>query len=318
MYDVIGIDMPCVDLNVNVQTFPRVNGGEQVRQSSWQGGGKVASGMVAAARLGAGGCMLGAVGDDNYGRFVLRDFQRHGIETKHMKVRKWETTSFSLVLSDYETQGRSIVYQLGSAPRLSPREIEPEQIAGCKYLFVASTDDAVLRAMQIARQAGVKVMMDADTYSEPLGGLIPQIDLFIASEFVYRELFSDEAYEKNCRSIQALGPEVVVFTFGERGCAGVSQEGFFQLPAFKVTVRDTVGAGDVYHGAFLAGLLSGRTVMETARLASAVSAIKCTRIGGRAGIPDMRTAERFLKDGTIDYTEIDQRVAFYQRGLENV
>lgn len=64
--------------------------------------------------------------------------------------------------------------------------------------------------------------------------------------------------------------------------------------------------------------LKDRGVMECARAASAVSAIKCTRIGGRAGIPNSETLQKFLDTGEIDYTEIDERVNFYRRGLEHV
>ena len=90
---------PCVDLAVNVDVFPKPNGGKGVRDLSWQGGGKVATGMVAAARLGAKCAMLGAVGDDDYGKFVLRDFERHGIDVHGMQVRPGQTTSLSIVLS---------------------------------------------------------------------------------------------------------------------------------------------------------------------------------------------------------------------------
>ena len=124
--------------------------------------------------------------------------------------------------------------------------------------------------------------------------------------------------EEECREIFASGPKIVVFTFGEKGCVGYSKEGFFVLPAFSVDVVDTVGAGDVFHGAFLAQLLKGQSVMECARAASAVSAIKCTRIGGRAGIPNSETLQKFLDTGEIEYTEIDERVNFYRRGLEHV
>ena len=81
-------------------------------------------------------------------------------------------------------------------------------------------------------------------------------------------------------------------------------------------MQDTVGAGDVFHGAYLTGLLRGYDALEAARLATAVSCIKCTRIGGRAGIPDLKTAEVFLRTGKIDYREIDERVDFYGRRLQ--
>jgi len=109
-----------------------------------------------------------------------------------------------------------------------------------------------------------------------------------------------------------------VFTFGEKGCVGLDREGFFRLPAFQVEAQDTVGAGDVFHGAFLAALLKGYSLKECARYASGTSAIKCTRIGGRAGIPNEQVLEQFLRTGIIDYTEIDQRVEYYRKGLDYV
>ena len=70
-FDVIGLDSPCVDLAVNVRCFPKPNGAERIQNLSWQGGGKVASGMVAAARLGLCCGIMGNVGDDKYGTFCL-------------------------------------------------------------------------------------------------------------------------------------------------------------------------------------------------------------------------------------------------------
>jgi len=318
MLDVIGIDMPCIDLNVNVKKFPKPNGGERIEKMTWQGGGKVASGMVAAARLGAKCAMTGAVGNDVNGRFCIKDFQYHGIDVSGMRIREGCTTSLSVVLSDAETGGRSIMSNPGNSPRYAPDEIDADAIRSAKYLFVAYITDTVKEAIRIAREAGVTVVIDADGYSEELMECIPLIDVFIASDFCYKKMYQSEDHEANCRDTMAKGPKIVIFTRGEKGCVGVSDQGFFNIPAFKVDVVDTVGAGDVYHGGFIAGLISGRTVEETARFASAVSAIKCTRIGGRAGIPTTAIVERFLKDGVIEGEELDQRVEYYTRGLEHV
>jgi len=74
----------------------------------------------------------------------------------------------------------------------------------------------------------------------------------------------------------------------------------------------------VFHGAFIFGLLQGWDAEKTAGFSSAVSAIKCTRLGGRAAIPDYKTVEKFIKTGEIDYTEIDKRVEFYKEGMINM
>ena len=77
------------------------------------------------------------------------------------------------------------------------------------------------------------------------------------------------------------------------------------------------GAGDVFHGAFNYAWLQGWDVPTCARFSSAVSAIKCTRSGGRAGIPTLETVQKYLDTGKIDYTEIEERVAHYRKGMFN-
>ena len=145
---------------------------------------------------------------------------------------------------------------------------------------------------------------------------ISWIDVFIGSEFVYEKMLEvGKSVKENCEYLYNKGPEIVIFTFGEKGCAGISKEGFFEIPAFDVDVKDTVGAGDVFHGAFLAAIVKGLSPKDAARFASGVAAIKCTRIGGRAGIPDLETAQHFMETGVINYTDIDARVEFYKRGI---
>ena len=317
MFDIVGACQPCMDLCMNVAVFPKPNGGATVRQISWQGGGKVATGLAAAGRLGAKCAMMGAVGDDIFGAFCLRDLERHGVDTGGFVVRAGQSTPLVNVLSDSETGGRCFIGCPGTADRLSFAESDKTYIHNTKYFFVTIMDAETEAMVRYARDTGAQVVIDADSYSEETMGKLSLINVFIASESVLAALGGDCGNAKEvARSIMQKGPKIVVFTLGANGCAGASKEGSFKLPAFDVDVVDTVGAGDVYHGAFIVGLLDGLSVAETARFASGASAIKCTRIGGRAGIPNRAVLKQFLADGTIDYTEIDERVAFYERGIE--
>lgn len=316
-FEIAGYDMPCVDLAVNVDVFPKPNGGTGVNALSWQGGGKVASGMTAAARLGAQCAILGAVGSDDYGRFCRKDFQRHGVDTSGLVGREGETTSLSIVISDRETEGRSIIYRHGSAQPPAPEELDREIIENCQWFFICHVTGTAMSAVRMAKAAGAKILVDADSYSSELMERIGLIDVFIGSEFCYDVLFHDKNYEENCRSLCEKGPSTVIFTLGPKGSAGYSREcGAFRLPAHQVPVVDTTGAGDVFHGAYLAGMVRGLDPKEAARLATAAACIKCTRMGGRAGVPDWETAQEFLRSGHIDYTEIDKRAAFYAERLQ--
>lgn len=316
-FDAIGIESPCIDFALNVDQLPSPNLGAELFDYSWQGGGKLSTGMLAAARLGARCALMGPIGDDVFSRSCLHDFERHGVITSHLKVKEG-TTSLSVVISDHETHGRSIIHKAGSASEITEADVDFSLLAQAKYFYLSKFTDINIKACRLAREQGVKVFMDADSYRPGMEEFIPLVDVFVASEFVYDALFGDRDFEKNCRKTRDMGPSIAVYTFGEKGCCGMGEEGYFFLPAYQVPVTDTLGAGDVFHGAFLAGLLRGWGAEETARFASAVAAIKCTSPGGRSGIPTFEAALRFMETGELPTKESLARLEFYRRGLENI
>ncbi len=320
VYDVVGIDTPNVDLVLNFDTFPKPDSFVQTNAQSWQGGGKVATGLVAAARLGAKTAVLGAVGDDRYGGFCLADFARHGVDTGGLLVRKGERTPLAVVLSDRETGSRTIVWTPGTAAPIAAEEIPPGYLGHTKWFYIAGADDATLSLAAAARAAGAKVLVDADFHEGDFARCLPYVDVFIASEFVFRSLCGEGADPVSaCEALRKQGPGIAVVTLGKHGCAGAAPEGSFRLPAYtNVDIVDTLGAGDVFHGAFLTGLLQEWGAEECARFASAVAAIKCTQVGGRAGIPDIATARKFMETGIIDGAELAARAEFYKRGIDHV
>jgi sugar/nucleoside kinase (ribokinase family) len=218
------------------------------------------------------------------------------------------------------TEGRSFLAVFGSCGPLKPEHIPEDYIASARYIHFYQVTPATVYAAKLARKRGIKTSFDGDVYEKITEDNLDLIDILIGSEFFYVERFKDREFKnlrENCFALKRRGPEIVVITLGSRGCAGVYGDTYFESPGFPVEVVDTTGAGDVFHGAFLFGLLKGYDVEYTARFANAASAIKCTRQGGRAGIPKLAAIDRFLKDGFIDYSEIDQRVEFYKNGIWN-
>jgi ribokinase len=88
---------------------------------------------------------------------------------------------------------------------------------------------------------------------------------------------------------------VTTVTLGERGSVTFADHEIIEIPAFKVNVVDTTGAGDVFHGGYIYGLLQGWPVRECVRFASAAAALKCRELGGRTGIPSLGEVMRFLE-----------------------
>lgn len=311
--DVIGIGTPCADFLVNLQELPLTNQNRRIEEYSWQCGGKVATALAALARLGAETGVIGVVGSCALGRFCVEDFRRHGVDTSRLIVDEGKETSFSLVISEKKTGGRNIIYHPGDNRTLAVSDLSRDYIESGEFLHLEAATPVTETAAQWAREAGAKVVFDGDGFHKKTVEMFPLIDVFIGSGFFYQGYAGGDSLEQACQRIRETGPQIAVFTLGERGCAGLDGEEYFEEPGFKVDAVDTTGAGDVFHGAFIYGLLKGWKIRETARFANAAAAVKCTCIGGRAGIPDLEAVEKFLKSGAIDDAWREERINMYRR-----
>ena len=313
MPDIIGLGTPIKDLLVAIDEMPPQDGAALARSFSSQGGGKVASAIVAAARLGMDTGMIAVLGDDAKGRFCVEDFRRHGVDVSHVKLLPGKSSPYCLSIAEKKNENRRFIGILGNSGRVDPDTLDLDYIASARLLHLESGDAASMKAARFAREHGVTVAMDADSYSPALEAMEPYVDLFIASAFYVKGRFPNASLEEGLRAIAGHGCRVVVFTLGSKGCIGYSDGKYFSLPAFSgLQVVDTTGAGDVFHGGFISAWLMGRDAESCARFASAVSYIKCTRLGGRAGIPTRDMVEYFLQNGVLpENTDLDERSAFY-------
>ena len=319
-FDVVGIGHPCVDYAMRVERLPRPDAGSRVKNVSWQGGGVVPTGLVAAARLGLKCALIGVTGDDLMGQFCYQDLKDHGIDVSQLKIRENSETDMAVVLSDDETHGRSILYHSGQTRPLTQEEIDPDVLRGARFLYLDGCSEMYVEAAKLVKAEGGKVLIDAGIRDVGIyEKLLPYVDYFIGSAFLYRDSFPDGGdYAENLQKVRDFGPETVAFTFGSEGVRALDSQGYVEVPAFKVDVVDTLGAGDVFHGAFFYGLTHDYTLRDTIRFASAVSAIKCTAPGGRAGIPTEQTVLKFLETGEIDREEIEARVVKYSKGIDRI
>jgi len=286
---------------------------------SIQGGGKVATAMVAAARLGARVSVMTKVGQDEAGDFVISDFKRYGVDVSKTIIQGGCNTSIVFVLIDTKGNPRWVdpktikdwdlpepirhMVELveaqdrmdGVAFRNFTRD-ELEFVAEGKILlldcFLPECFDGVL----IARKERIATCLDM--YFHPdLTSLLRDITYCIASRRSAAEFTGKADPETACRKILELGPEVAGVTIGEEGSIFMTRMGgFLRQKAFEVQVVDTTGAGDVFHGAFCFGAVRGWDLPKIVEFSSAVSALKCRKLGGRAGMPFLEEVERFVRN----------------------
>ncbi|WP_279063424.1 sugar kinase [Lelliottia amnigena] len=258
------------------------------------GGGPAATAAVAAAKLGADVDFIGRVGDDDTGSRLLAELESLGVNTRFTRIFKGARSSQSAVLVD--ASGERIIANYPS-PDL-PAEADWLQDIDFSQWDVVLADvrwhDGAKQALTLARQQGVTTVLDADITPQDIADLVALSDHAAFSAPGLQRMTQIAEAESALKKAQTLTNGHVYVTQGKDGCYWLEKGALSHLPAFQIDVVDTTGAGDVFHGALAVGLAQNQPAQEAVRFASAVAALKCTRPGGRAGIPDCDQTRSFL------------------------
>ena len=297
MSELVGIGAAVFDTLLTTEGFPKEDTKLAATESLAQGGGPCATALVAARRLGIESEYLGTLGDDYHGQLVLDDFVRFGVETRHVVVKKGCHSFNSFIILNQLTGSRTCIWHRGTVPAPKADEIPVKAIRGAKVLHLDGHHlEAALSAARYAKKAGVKVCLDAGGVYLGIEELLPLVDLLMPSEEFALRFTKQNAAELAAQALyREYKPELIVITQGSRGGFIYNGEQYQYYPAFPVDVVDSNGAGDVFHGAFIAGYIKGMAYRSAAEFASAVSALKCTRLGARQSLPSFEKALAFLK-----------------------
>jgi sugar/nucleoside kinase (ribokinase family) len=297
--EVIGLGASTLDVINLVDHYPLAEDVFEAESIAFQGGGPVSTAMVTLARLGVNVAILDTVGDDWVGKVILDEYRREGVSTENIHVMEGRYSPVSTILVGGDGS-RSIVFHRGTTPGFAINDLPVELFRTARILHVNGRYwDTCLAACELARKNHMLVSFDggAGRYLSRFNEIVPYLDICIVARDFANKHAGSTILEDAAQLLLSQGPAIVVITDGERGSwIYPSQDEHFHQPAFKLAkVVDTTGAGDVYHGAFLFGLLQGYGLERTARLASAAAAIKCQSIGGRKGIPDLAELNAFLQ-----------------------
>jgi sugar/nucleoside kinase (ribokinase family) len=313
MPDVIGYGSAGMDLCLLLESVPVPDERCNMEQMSWQFGGTIGTGLCAAKMLGDCSCGLVSGYGGNVGELVKQDYLYHGIDVSRMIRSETGNSPLTIVMAFKDSNTRSFCGTGSTIPSLEEKDIDLGYLDTAKIIYVNRPDAGTLKAARYAKEHGIRVLIDADIRTEKLEELLVNVDYCISSEKCYRQLFPDGDIRENLKTYKSMCADgaVVIVTLGSKGLVGLDDEGYFEEPAMNVPVRDTSGCGDLFHGAYIAGLLRGMDHRTCAHYATGCSAIGATRIGCRAGIPTHQVLTKFLETGEIDYTEIDARIAHY-------
>ncbi len=300
--DIVGLGLATVDVLVRVSELPTWEHSTAMSAFMMEGGGPVGTALVAAARLGVRVGYVGTGGDDQVARLKRDTLTCEGVDVSRFVVRPGPERNVVLVCVDEATGERAFTL-LRDRHRnpLLPEELDRAYITSAAYLHLDGHHlEASLAAAQWMHAAGKRVMLDGARTDGPLRpgarDLVALTDILVCGEGYVQALTGYDDLFQAGRAALDLGPRIVVQTAGAQGCYTTTPHETFHTPAFDVPVVDTTGAGDVFHGAYLVALLKGWDLHRAADLATAVAALKCTRLGGRSGIPSLEQALGFLQE----------------------
>jgi sulfofructose kinase len=265
------------------------------------GGGMAANAAVAAARLGGMTSYWGRAGDDTGGHTMKSEMASYGVDVSHFRLFPGARSSTSAILVTGDGE-RAIINFRGSGIPDEPDWLPLDQVSKADAVLAdVRWVEGACKIFAAARAAGIPTVIDCEIATDAVfAATLPLADHAIFSEAGLRAFFGEQPIENDAhrlaalRRARALGCRVAAVTRGAEGTIWIDETGIHFQMAFTVNVIDTTGAGDVFHGAYTLALGEGRSVPDAMHFASAVAALKCTRRGGRAGIPDRTEVNAFL------------------------
>lgn len=259
-----------------------------------QGGGPAADVAVAVARLGLSVLFVTSIGDDDNGQRIIQDLKKEGIDTSRIAVRAGCNSPISYCWIDSAGK-RSVAWSKRNLKLLTAAEAPIDLIPHAKLLHLdGHHPDAAVAAAKVAHEAGVLVCLDAGTFTPRIEELLNLTDILIASEYFARKVTNKTDLNLALIDLLQYGARVTGITLGEGGSIFWNDGEILHCPIFELPVVDTTGAGDAFHAGFEFQYLHTSDLISCAKFASAVSGLKCGKLGARAGLPTLKQVKTFL------------------------
>jgi ribokinase len=267
-------------------------------------GGKGANQAVALARLGIPTQMVGRVGADNFGRELIQNLQTSGVQTENILIDETVSSGVAMIAVDDKGENQIIVIP-GANGRVNQADVEhlsnllPNTTALLLQLEIPMA--AVIAAAKAARQAGVKVIFDpAPAQVDVPDELYSLVDIITPNEVEAGQLVgfpvnSEESAKQAAAILLQRGVKCAIAKLGAKGVFCATAEESFFVPAFPITVVDTVAAGDAFNGGLATALHEGLSLHQAVVWGAAAGALAATKPGAQTSLPDKLTFDAFLK-----------------------
>ncbi|CEP67753.1 Carbohydrate kinase PfkB [Moorella glycerini] len=259
----------------------------------------------ALSKLGIKTGVIGKLGADALGDFIIKELEIAGIDTRGIRRAAGVNTSATMVMVSEDGE-RSFIHYIGANATLRPEDIDWELVKGARLLHLAGSlvmpgfdGEPAAGVLKKAQEMGCLTSIDTawdatGRWQELIDPCLSYTDVFLPSLDEARMLSGYEEPEAIVASFLERGVKIVGIKMGAAGSFVASAGESFLMPPFKVEAVDATGAGDAFVAGFLAGLVRGLDLKETARLANAVGALAVTAVGASSGIRGWEETKEFI------------------------
>lgn len=294
---ILCIGLPVRDLTFSVPAVPGRGQKFNADKFAQICGGNALNAAIGINRLGGQAVLTGPMGDaaETASQYIFDDLGREGVDTAHLVRMPGLVTPISGIMMDPSGERTIVSFR---DPELWTVKLPDADVLlhNCQAVLIESRCASFATALcHEARNRGIPVVVDIDSTLSQSEGLLT------ASSHL---IFSDEALQStagiadNLKALQkmaTLTSSFLAVTRGPKGTLWLDDHGHPQeTAAFPVHTVDTLGAGDIFHGAFALEFAGGRPLQDALRFASAAAALKCTRYGGAFACPQRAEVEALL------------------------
>src|ERR1700693_3083357 len=297
---ILCIGMPVRDLTFRIQELPER--GFKVNASHFDEicGGNALNGAIGIVRLGGRASICGPMGDarETTSRDIFEKMAHEGIETKHIVRMPGLVTPISNIMIDPSGERTIVTFRDPELWKVDLPDAD-ELLADCDAILTESRCAQFCTDLCAeARRRGIPVIVDVDRAMSLREGLLTVSSHLVFSSEPLQETAGVADDGEALKKIAKLTPSFLAGTRGAQGTIWLDEhQTLQQTPAFPVHTVDTLGAGDVFHGAFALAITENQDLRAALRFASAAAALKCTRFGGAFAAPQRAEVDELLSHG---------------------
>jgi ribokinase len=304
--EVAAIGRTNVDIDMRVETLPKVNDHIICEHGRIAFGGSAANFASQSARLGIKTMLVSCIGDDVYGQLAMKEVTRSGVDTSCLLVLENQPTGIFVHAHDGNGD-RMVVVEPGANRFLEKRVLEEEKLLDSKLVHIAGSFPMLIdRVTELTTSYGMILSLDPGRAGMQLdyGKILRRTDLLFVNQLELREFFNINPNERALRAFAKTFPGIVVVKMGDNGAIATDGFEYCTSKVFEVPVVDTLGAGDAFAAGFVTAWMRSERIEQALNVANAVAALTITKEGAQNGQPTLDETAKLLRRHQISIDSI--------------